>query len=121
MPPEAAELTLRAVLAAASLAFCVLGVRALDRGPFSFSNADIAYLVTSRVDLGLVLLSGFAASLARALIVGAFAGVAFGVAAGAAGSSVSLVVFRRGLRVNVRIGCRRSLGDRGSPRPSRQP
>ncbi len=92
MPPEAAELTLRAVLAAASLAFCVLGVRALDRGPFSFSNADIAYLVTSRVDLGLVLLSGFAASLARALIVGAFAGVAFGVAAGAAGSSVSLVV-----------------------------
>lgn len=91
MAAESAEIVFKAILVAASLAFGVMGVKAVERGPFFYSHSDVAYLVTGPIDLGLVLFSGFAAAVGRALVIGALAGFAFGVAAEAAGSDAPRV------------------------------
>lgn len=89
MPAESAGFVFRILLIVAALALGFMGAKAVDRGPFSYSHADIAYLVTGRIDLGFVMFSGYIVALTRALIIGAIAGFAFGVAAEATGLDVS--------------------------------
>lgn len=76
----AAEEVVRGLGLAAAVLFGVSCFKALRGGPFSFSDADVALLLTGPIRLQLVLVAELVPDVAKTALVGALVGFAAGVA-----------------------------------------
>ena len=77
----AAEAVVRGLGLAAAVLFGVSCFKALRGGPFSFSDADVALLLTGPIRLQLVLVAELVPDVAKTALVGALVGFAAFVAA----------------------------------------
>ena len=84
----AAEAVVRGLGLAAAGLFGVACLKSMRGGPFSFSDADVAFLLTGPVRLQLVLVAELVPDVAKAALVGALAGFAAGVGCATAGLAV---------------------------------
>lgn len=84
----AAEAVVRGLGLAAAGLFGVACLKSMRSGPFSFSDADVAFLLTGPVRLQLVLVAELVPAVAKAALVGALVGFAAGVGCAAAGLAV---------------------------------
>ena len=84
----AAETVVRGLGLAAAALLGVSCLKALRGGPFSFSDADVAFLLTGPVRLQLVLVAELVPDVAKAALVGALVGFAAGVGCAAASLAV---------------------------------
>lgn len=84
----AAEAVVRGLGLAAAVLFGVSCFKALRGGPFSFSDADVALLLTGPIRLQLVLVAELVPDVAKTALVGALVGFAAGVGCATAGLAV---------------------------------
>lgn len=81
----AAEAVVRGLGLAAAGLFGVACLKSMRSGPFSFSAADVAFLLTGPVRLQLVLVAELVPDVAKAALVGALVGFAAGVGCATSG------------------------------------
>lgn len=85
---DAAEAIVKGLGLAAAALLGVSCLKALRGGPFSFSDADVAFLLTGPIRLQLVLVAELLPDVAKAALVGALIGFAAGVGCATAGLAV---------------------------------
>ena len=85
---DAAEAIVKGLGLAAAALLGVSCLKALRGGPFSFSDADVAFLFTGPIRLQLVLVAELLPDVAKAALVGALIGFAAGVGCATAGLAV---------------------------------
>lgn len=106
MTPSVSVFVLRIVVSMLVLLLCALSLKSVRTGPFFYSPADIAYLVTSSISLGFVFLSGFIADVMKALIVGGLLGFLVGTACVASGANLVATL----VMISISIMCAVSVG-----------